>query len=124
MRVAANLESLQRYGLRGPEPAVAAATTLARLIVCCSLGEALAGAAVVCEASVEELEIGAPHPKTGKPIVRQDPDVLDTWASSWLWPIATLGWPEPGAADLARFYPTQFLSTASGRCGQIVADLF
>ena len=67
----------------------------------------------VAVASVEDLEIGAPHPKTGKPIVRQDPDVLDTWASSWLWPIATLGWPEPGAADLARFYPTQFLSTAS-----------
>ena len=67
----------------------------------------------VAVASVEDLEIGAPHPKTGKPIVRQDPDVLDTWASSWLWPIATLGWPEQGAADLARFYPTQFLSTAS-----------
>ncbi|MEM9382865.1 MAG: class I tRNA ligase family protein, partial [Planctomycetota bacterium] len=63
-------------------------------------------------ASVDELEIGAPHPKTGKPIVRQDPDVLDTWASSWLFPIATLGWPDKDAADLRRFYPTQFLSTA------------
>jgi valyl-tRNA synthetase len=63
-------------------------------------------------ASIETLEIGAPHPKTGKPIVRQDPDVLDTWASSWLWPLATLGWPNHGAEDLARFYPTQFLSTA------------
>ncbi|MCH9783762.1 MAG: valine--tRNA ligase, partial [Gammaproteobacteria bacterium] len=41
-------------------------------------------------ASTEDLEIGAPHPETGKPIVRQDPDVLDTWASSWLWPMATL----------------------------------
>ena len=66
----------------------------------------------VAIASVDELEIGAPHPKTGKPIVRQDPDVLDTWASSWLWPIATLGWPDQSAADLERFYPTQFLSTA------------
>lgn len=64
-------------------------------------------------ASIEDLEIGAPHPKTGKPIVRQDEDVLDTWASSWLWPIATLGWPDKVAPDLARFYPTQFLSTAS-----------
>ena len=63
-------------------------------------------------ASSEELEVGAPHPKTGKPIVRQDPDVLDTWASSWLWPIATLGWPDREASDLKRFYPTQFLSTA------------
>ena len=63
-------------------------------------------------ASVDDLEVGAPHPTTGKPIVRQDDDVLDTWASSWLWPFATLGWPEEGAADLQRFYPTQFLSTA------------
>lgn len=67
----------------------------------------------VAVASVDELEIGAPHPKTGKPIVRQDPDVLDTWASSWLWPIATLGWPSEHAPELDRFYPTQFLSTAS-----------
>jgi len=64
-------------------------------------------------ASVEDLELGTPHPQTGKPIVRQEEDVLDTWASSWLWPLATLGWPEQGARDLARFYPTQFLSTAS-----------
>jgi len=63
-------------------------------------------------ASVLDLEIGAPHPETGKPIVRRDPDVLDTWASSWLWPIATLGWPDHDAPDLKRFYPTQFLSTA------------
>ncbi|MCP3918232.1 MAG: valine--tRNA ligase [bacterium] len=63
-------------------------------------------------ASVDELEVGAPHPKTQKPIVRRDPDVLDTWASSWLWPMATLGWPDLEATDLRRFYPTQFLSTA------------
>jgi len=63
-------------------------------------------------ASVEGFELGAPHPASKKPIVRQDPDVLDTWASSWLWPMATLGWPERDAPDLARFYPTQFLSTA------------
>jgi valyl-tRNA synthetase len=62
-------------------------------------------------ASVEDLAIGSPHPQTGKPIVRQDEDVLDTWGSSWLWPFATLGWPEH-SADMARFYPTQFLSTA------------
>ncbi len=62
-------------------------------------------------ASVDDLEIGSPHPQTGKPIVRQDEDVLDTWGSSWLWPFATLGWPEQ-SADMERFYPTQFLSTA------------
>jgi valyl-tRNA synthetase len=40
----------------------------------------------------------------------QDPDVLDTWFSSGLWPFATLGWPEP-TADLAKFYPTSVLVT-------------
>jgi valyl-tRNA synthetase len=45
-------------------------------------------------ASRTDLAPGSPHPKTGKPIVRQDEDVLDTWASSWLWPFATLGWPD------------------------------
>ncbi len=54
---------------------------------------------------------GASHPKTGKPLVRQDDDVLDTWASSWLWPFSTLGWPAK-TGDLDYFYPTQFLSTA------------
>ena len=38
----------------------------------------------------------------------QDKDVLDTWFSSWLWPFATLGWPEE-TEDLAYFYPTQVL---------------
>ena len=42
--------------------------------------------------------------------LRQDPDVLDTWFSSWLWPFSTLGWPEP-TEDLAYFYPTQWLTT-------------
>jgi valyl-tRNA synthetase len=41
----------------------------------------------------------------------QDPDVLDTWFSSALWPFATLGWPD-ATPELARFYPTQVLSTA------------
>src|SRR6266550_4330973 len=43
--------------------------------------------------------------------VQQDPDVLDTWFSSWLWPFATLGWPE-STPDLARFYPGNTLVTA------------
>jgi valyl-tRNA synthetase len=41
----------------------------------------------------------------------RDPDVLDTWFSSGLWPFATLGWPEETAA-LKAFYPTDVLSTA------------
>ena len=44
--------------------------------------------------------------------VEQDPDVLDTWFSSWLWPFATLGWPER-TPDLARFYPGHTLVTGS-----------
>jgi valyl-tRNA synthetase len=41
----------------------------------------------------------------------RDPDVLDTWFSSALWPFATLGWPEQ-TPDLRAFYPTDVLSTA------------
>jgi len=41
----------------------------------------------------------------------QDPDILDTWFSSGLWPFATLGWPEE-TEDLRYFYPTSLLSTA------------
>jgi len=44
--------------------------------------------------------------------VRQDEDVLDTWFSSWLWPISTLGWPNEASPDLAAFYPTDTLVTA------------
>ncbi|MDR3405259.1 MAG: valine--tRNA ligase [Chthoniobacter sp.] len=40
----------------------------------------------------------------------QDPDVLDTWFSSWLWPFATMGWPEK-TDTLAKFYPTTDLVT-------------
>lgn len=40
----------------------------------------------------------------------QDPDVLDTWFSSALWPASTLGWPDD-TADLRRFYPTDVLVT-------------
>ncbi len=43
--------------------------------------------------------------------LKQDPDVLDTWFSSWLWPFSTLGWPEE-TADLKKFYPTTALVTA------------
>lgn len=41
---------------------------------------------------------------------QQDPDVLDTWFSSALWPISTLGWPEK-APELEKFYPTSLLVT-------------
>ena len=48
----------------------------------------------------------------GKDVVlKQDPDVLDTWFSSWLWPFATLGWPKAND-DVKYFYPTATLFTA------------
>jgi valyl-tRNA synthetase len=43
--------------------------------------------------------------------LEQDPDVLDTWFSSALWPISTLGWPDEDAPDLKTFYPTSVLVT-------------
>jgi len=42
--------------------------------------------------------------------LEQDPDVLDTWFSSALWPFSTLGWPEQ-TEDLERFYPTDVMET-------------
>jgi len=47
----------------------------------------------------------------GSEDIEQDPDVLDTWFSSWLWPFATFGWPEKTDA-LKYFYPTSSLVTA------------
>lgn len=41
----------------------------------------------------------------------QDKDVLDTWFSSALWPFSTMGWPDKGAADFKRYYPTDALVT-------------
>jgi valyl-tRNA synthetase len=46
----------------------------------------------------------------GSPNIQQDPDVLDTWFSSALWPFSTLGWPEE-TPDLRYFYPTTVMET-------------
>ena len=48
-------------------------------------------------------------PKCGKPM-RQDPDTLDTWFSSALWPFSTLGWPD-NTEEMDYFYPTSTLVT-------------
>ena len=48
--------------------------------------------------------------KCGSTKIERDPDVLDTWFSSALWPFETLGWPE-STEDLKRFYPTDVLVT-------------
>jgi valyl-tRNA synthetase len=50
-------------------------------------------------------------PKCSSGNLRQDPDVLDTWFSSALWPFSTLGWPDK-TEDLKAFYPTTLLVTA------------
>ncbi|MBN2483296.1 MAG: valine--tRNA ligase [Candidatus Omnitrophica bacterium] len=52
-------------------------------------------------------------PYCGSTELVQDPDVLDTWFSSWLWPFATFYWPKEGNKDLEYFYPTNVLVTAS-----------
>jgi valyl-tRNA synthetase len=47
----------------------------------------------------------------GSQDIEQDPDVLDTWFSSGLWPFSTLGWPDD-TPDMARYYPTTMMETA------------
>ena len=49
-------------------------------------------------------------PKCGREM-RRDPDTLDTWFSSALWPFSTLGWPDENAPDYKRYYPTSALVT-------------
>ena len=50
-------------------------------------------------------------PSCGNTNLEQDPDVLDTWFSSWLWPFSTMGWPRK-TAELKLYYPTDVLVTA------------
>ena len=49
--------------------------------------------------------------KCGSDKLHQDPDTLDTWFSSALWPFSTLGWPNKESEDLKTFYPTNVLVT-------------
>ena len=49
--------------------------------------------------------------KCGSTELHQDPDTLDTWFSSALWPFSTLGWPNKNAEDLKTFFPTDVLVT-------------
>ncbi|WP_094512188.1 valine--tRNA ligase [Synechococcus sp. MW101C3] len=62
--------------------------------------------------SKAEAQFGAASRAAGRALqLEQDPDVLDTWFSSGLWPFSTLGWPDANAADLATWYPTSVLVT-------------
>jgi valyl-tRNA synthetase len=62
-----------------------------------------------------ELTVSVDEPKScgkcGSPKIEQDPDVLDTWFSSALWPHSTLGWPDD-TTDQRYFYPTSVMETA------------
>jgi len=63
-----------------------------------------------CQAEVVAMEDPSECPQCGSTKLEQDPDVLDTWFSSGLWPFSTLGWPEE-TSDLKYFYPTSVLET-------------
>ena len=63
-----------------------------------------------CGETVVAKEMPAKCPKCGCTHFTQDPDTLDTWFSSALWPFSTLGWPEQ-TEDLKYFYPTDVLVT-------------
>ncbi len=66
-----------------------------------------------CSACLHETAAEEPPtecPECGHTPLKPDPDVLDTWFSSWLWPFATLGWPDD-TPDLAHYFPTTVLVT-------------
>lgn len=65
-----------------------------------------------CEAVTTGLEDPTNCSKCKSTELKQDEDVLDTWFSSWLWPISPFGWPEK-TKDLQYFYPTDTLVTAN-----------
>ncbi len=71
------------------------------------LNHGLNGIKVVIQVAQVNENIGAGLQQNG---FTQDPDVLDTWFSSWLWPFATMGWPE-NTETLKKFYPTTDLVT-------------
>jgi valyl-tRNA synthetase len=63
-----------------------------------------------CAEVIVAEEAPAACTKCGSGKLTQDPDVLDTWFSSGLWPFSTLGWPEK-TADFEKYYPTSLLIT-------------
>ncbi|MEN8614264.1 valine--tRNA ligase [Dehalogenimonas sp. THU2] len=63
-----------------------------------------------CDETIVAIEAPAVCTKCKSTKIEQDPDVLDTWFSSGLWPHSTLGWPEE-TLDLGYFYPTSVMET-------------
>lgn len=64
----------------------------------------------VCQHPQAGIDAPTKCEKCGNAKLLQDEDVLDTWFSSGLWPISTLGWPND-SADLKKFYPTDVMET-------------
>ena len=64
-----------------------------------------------CGETVVSKDAPCSCPKCGSTKLTQDPDTLDTWFSSALWPFSTLGWPNEDAEDYKYFYPTNTLVT-------------
>ncbi|HET9903231.1 MAG TPA: valine--tRNA ligase [Xanthobacteraceae bacterium] len=75
-----------------------------------ALAEALAWYVVHDVLTREEADAIAADPERRAQFLTRDPDVLDTWFSSALWPFSTLGWPDE-TPELARYYPTSVLVT-------------
>ncbi len=63
-----------------------------------------------CHETIVSREDPSSCPKCGSANLRQDPDVLDTWFSSGLWPFSVFGWPEQ-TPDFQYFYPTSVMET-------------
>ncbi len=64
-----------------------------------------------CGETIVAKEAPCSCPRCGSKHLTQDPDTLDTWFSSALWPFSTLGWPNMDSEDLKYFYPTDVLVT-------------
>ncbi len=65
-----------------------------------------------CQLEAAAVETPRTCPRCGSPRLTQDPDVLDTWFSSWLWTFSPLGWPEEDP-DLRRYHPNSLLVTGA-----------
>ncbi|MFZ1023810.1 MAG: valine--tRNA ligase [Thermoplasmata archaeon] len=63
-----------------------------------------------CHAELASVEVPTRCAQCGGTSLTSDPDVLDTWFTSWLWPFHALGWPE-ATADLSHYYPNSVLVT-------------
>jgi len=63
-----------------------------------------------CRTAVASVDAPLACPHCGHGRLTPDPDVLDTWFTSWLWPFLALGWPET-TAELRAYYPTSVLVT-------------